>query len=113
MAVAGVGLLVVEHPYAWSGTPIQGGEYIETADGEKVRMNTTPFQLGPAQIGGWIQYAGYRLHVPPRASLHWPALSHNPYRRAGQARTYEGRIEVRLPSAEENLEHRLRLEVLE
>ncbi len=90
-----------------------GKAILQTAAGYSQPLGKEPFDLAPERIGDWIQYSGYRLHVPAVAGLHWPALPHNPYRKGGEARIHEGRIEVRIPFDEKHSEYRLRLEVLQ
>ncbi len=77
-------------------------EPLESASGEKVTIGTEPVSLSAEQVGGSVTYGGYRLHVPACASLHWPALPHNPYRKDGRAGPSEGRIEVRIPFGEDS-----------
>ena len=57
-------------------------------------------------------HVGYRVHVPPSASLHWPALPHNPYRKDGHATPGEGRIELRVPFDGQHQEHCFTIEIL-
>ncbi len=88
-------------------------EPLETAAGQKVTIGDDPVTLSPDQIGGWVAHAGYRLHVPASASLHWPALPHNPYRKDGRASASEGRIEIRIPFDQDDRKHQIRLEIVE
>jgi hypothetical protein len=91
-----------------------GKAVLETSAGYQEPLGTEPLSLRPGQIGDWIQYCDYRLHVPKVASLHWPVLPHNPYRKGGEARIHEGRIEIRIPfdNQSRSKEYRLRFEVL-
>jgi len=89
------------------------GQPLETAAGEKVTIGSDPISLSPEQLGGSLSYAGYRLHVPASASLHWPALPHNPYRKDGRAGASEGRIEIRMPFGPKPRKHALRVEIVE
>ncbi len=45
----------------------------------------------------WIEHAGWRLSVPPGASVIWPVLPHNPYRKDGAATIEEARLVVAVP----------------
>jgi hypothetical protein len=87
-------------------------EVLQTAGGEKVTIGSDPVTFSPAQLGGRLTYAGYRLHLPDTASLHWPALPHNPYRKDGRATAAEGRIEIRIPFDGDRREYRIGVEVL-
>lgn len=90
---------------ARSGNPVLGhvtlmphlGQRLETRGGHQGDLTTEPLDLSAAQLGGGLTFAGCRLTLPPTASLHWPALPHNPYRKDGRAEASEGRIEIRIP----------------
>jgi hypothetical protein len=88
------------------------GKPLETAAGQKTMLGDEAISWTPQQLGDWVAHAGYRLHVPPSASLHWPALPHNPYRKDGHATPSEGRIELRVPFGGEHQEHCLTIEIL-
>jgi hypothetical protein len=61
---------------------------------------------------GWIQQAGWRLEIPPDSTVIWPALPHNPYRKAGDAKTEEGLLVVTLPLSSDSGTAELKLEIL-
>jgi len=86
---------------------------LETGAGQKVTIGEAAVSLSPEEIGGQVTYAGYRLHLPSTASLHWPLLPHNPYRKDGRASPEEGRIEIRIPFDEAHRQHAITLRVLE
>lgn len=86
---------------------------LETGGGETLTLGDEPVSLSPEQVGGQVNHAGYRLQLPPTASLHWPALPHNPYRKDGHATAGEGRIEIRIPLGSKRREARIVLEVPE
>ena len=73
------------------------GATLETARGTSVTLKDSPLILLAADLGESLTYNGCRLCVPPRATLHWPALPHDPYRKDGQAAPDQGRIEIRIP----------------
>ncbi len=89
------------------------GQPLETAAGQEITIGKTAVELSADQIGGWVEHVGYRLHVPPSSSLHWPALPHNPYRKDGRAYAGEGRIEIRIPFDKEHRRHQITLEIPE
>ncbi|MBI2949783.1 MAG: hypothetical protein HYY23_19300 [Verrucomicrobia bacterium] len=60
---------------------LKPGEALETAK-TKLALSEQQVDLGPDQIGGWIQHRGWRLRVDPAARLVWPVLPFNPYRNA-------------------------------
>ncbi len=87
------------------------GETLATAAGTQVILGDEPLALSAGQVGGEIRHGGCRLKVPPTASLHWPALPHNPYRKDGRARPSEGRVEIRIPFGPEQTSHTIALTV--
>jgi len=88
------------------------GQPVETGAGQKAVLAEEQVDWTPEQLGGWVAHGGYRLRVPPSASLHWPALPHNPYRKDGRAMPSEGRIAIRVPFDLQHPEHRLTIEIL-
>jgi hypothetical protein len=86
---------------------------LETAGGQKVSLSELPVSFTAEQVGGVVTHAGYRLHLPETATLHWPVLPHNPYRKDGRATPAEGRIEIRIPFDERDSEYTINLEVLQ
>jgi hypothetical protein len=73
------------------------GTSLETGRRRKTTLGTSPITLSAAELNGTLTYNGCRFHLPPRATLHWPALPHDPYRKDGQATPGQGRIEIRIP----------------
>ncbi len=67
------------------------------------------FVLDDGEAGGWIAHAGWKLSLPEGASVRWPVLPHNPYRKDGRATPHEGRIVVSLPFSPDVGEHVLTL----
>jgi len=88
------------------------GKTLLTAGGEKVTIGEKPVLLSPEQLGGRLTHAGYRVHLPSTASLHWPALPHNPYRKDGSATAKQGRIEIRIPLDRDHRRHKITFEIL-
>lgn len=70
---------------------------LETGGGKRVELGEEPLHLSAKQVGGSITHAGWRLKVPSSATLLWPALPHNPYRKDGRTEAGEGRLSVRIP----------------
>lgn len=92
--------------------PPRIGEVLKTGTEEQFTLSTKPISLSADQLGGELTYAGCRFELPAVASLHWPALPHNPYRKDGRAVAGEGRIEIRIPFEEGRGEYEVMLEVL-
>ena len=86
---------------------------LETGGGVKVIVSTAPIELLPEQVAGQIEYSGYKLRLPATASLHWPTLPHNPYRKDGRATAGEGRIEVRIPLDSKHPEAEVTVEIVQ
>jgi len=82
-----------------------------TDGGQETNFEDRSLQLSAEKLGGMIRHAGYRLDLPPVASLHWPALPHNPYRKDGRATPEEGRIEIRIPLTQAEPAHTITLQV--
>ncbi len=87
------------------------GKPLETGAGRKAVVGDEPISLAADQIGGWIAHAGWRLRLPPSATLRWPVLPHNPYRADGRAAPEEGRLVVHLPLDRAHLQQRVELEI--
>ncbi|MCU0979764.1 MAG: hypothetical protein MUF25_11430 [Pirellulaceae bacterium] len=88
------------------------GKPLETAAGQKTTLGEQPISWTPQQLGDWVAHGGYRLRLPPSASLYWPALPHNPYRKDGHSTASEGRIELRVTFDGQHQEHCVTIEVL-
>jgi hypothetical protein len=73
------------------------GKAWETASGKRGILGEAPLRLGPDEAGAWLRHHGWRISLPPGASIVWPALPHNPYRKDGSAKAEEGRIVVVIP----------------
>lgn len=61
------------------------GETWETGTGKKGTISDTSFRLSSEEIGGWFSHNGWRVSVPPGASIVWPALQFHPYAKGGVA----------------------------
>ena len=68
-----------------------------TASGKSGTLSGTPISLAAGEAGEWFELGGWRITVPPQASLAWPVLPHNPYTKDGHAEAKEGRIVMTLP----------------
>jgi hypothetical protein len=88
------------------------GETLTAGSGKQVTLGNEPITLPAGQVRGQLTYAGCRFRLPDVASLHWPALPHNPYRKDGRAGAMEGRIEIRIPFGRENRAYEVGMEVL-
>jgi hypothetical protein len=76
--------------------PRLGGAW-KTASGKQGTLDKQPLRLAPGEAGAWFEHNGWRISVPPTASVVWHALPHNPYRKDGHATPEEGRIVLVLP----------------
>jgi hypothetical protein len=66
------------------------------AAGQSADVGPTAFSWSP---GAWLNYAGVNLTLPPDATVRWPLLPHNPYRKNGAAQPEEVRIVIDLSAA--------------
>lgn len=80
------------------------GETVTAAAGESAVLGGEAFRW--PSPGAWIEHGGVRMVLPEGAAVRWPALPHNPYRKAGDAEPAEGRLVIDIPA-----EARLTLEV--
>ncbi|MDA0745957.1 MAG: hypothetical protein O2954_05520 [bacterium] len=89
--------------------PPRTGGKVQFASGEEVELGDEPFEkTGEA----WVEHAGWRLSLPEGSRVVWPALPHNPYRKAGESTAEEGRIVVELPFSEAVSQHELTVTIL-
>jgi len=84
---------------------------LKTAGEQSVTLGDASIAWTPAQVAGGVSHGAARLLVPDTASLFWPALPHNPYRKDGRAEPAEGRIEIRIPFDRRHTEYTVALEV--
>jgi len=84
---------------------------LETAGEQSATLGDASIAWTPAQVAGGVSHGAVRLLVPDTASLFWPALPHNPYRKDGRAEPAEGRIEIRIPFDRRHTEYTVALEV--
>jgi hypothetical protein len=87
------------------------GETWETASGQRGTLGAESFQLAPGAAGAWFSHHGWRIVLPPDASVTWPALPHNPYRKDGRAEPEEGRIVVTLLFSRDVVRQEITVEV--
>lgn len=74
-------------------------------------LDDTGFALTGEECGGWFVHHGWRVAVPPTATISWPVIPHNPYAKDGAAPVDHGRLVVTLPLGSTPGEHQLRIEV--
>ncbi len=89
------------------------GKTLVVGSGKEVVLGDEPITLPADDVRGQLTYAGCRFKLPEVASLHWPALPHNPYRKDGRAAAMEGRIEIRIPFDADRREYEVRIEVVD
>lgn len=64
---------------------LKAGEDVETAAGQKVKLEDKPIQWKSDALGKWIRHRGWTLHLPSGARLSWPIYPFNPYRNGLEA----------------------------
>ena len=87
-------------------------EPLRLSTGASVTLNEGSMDYTMDEGDGWVEHAGWRLTLPQGTSIIWPALPHNPYRKAGDATIDEGRIVVALPFSATVPRYELMLEIL-
>jgi len=70
-----------------------------SAGGHEGVLGEAPIRLTGADCSGWFAHHGWRVALPPEATIDWPVLPHNPYAKDGAAQLDEGRIVITLPFA--------------
>jgi hypothetical protein len=87
------------------------GQPIVTGGGQETILSDSPIEWNGQQLDGTLAHAGVRFTLPQCASVHWPALPHNPYRKDGHATPSEGRIEIRIPFDRDHTSHTIMIEI--
>ncbi|NOX55899.1 MAG: hypothetical protein GXP27_15940 [Planctomycetes bacterium] len=82
-----------------------------TESGRRGTLSGKPLRLTSEETGAWFAHSGWRISVPQGASIVWPALPHNPYRKDGRATPAEGRIVLVLPFDKTVHRHAVAVEV--
>lgn len=80
--------------------PHAGGAW-RTASGRRGVFDKEPIWFGPGECGEWFEHHGWRISIPPQATVSWPVLPHNPYRKDGFAGMDEGLLVAVLPFSEQ------------
>ena len=81
-----------------------------TASGKSGALNAKEFELAPGEAGEWFEHGGWRVSVPPEATINWPVLPHNPYTKDGHAEPREGRIVMTLPFSRDVMKYEIVIE---
>ncbi len=89
------------------------GTTLKTGNGQEITLGEEPFTIDADALAGQLEYAGVRFTLPNTASVHWPAMRHNPYRKDGHSTREEDRIEIRLPFSKQNTSHKVMIEIVE
>jgi hypothetical protein len=82
---------------------------VRFASGDGARLGEERLERAGSD-GGWVEHGGWRLSLPDGARLTWPALPHNPYRKAGESTVEEARLVVALPFSSGVTRYELTLE---
>ncbi len=61
---------------------LKPGAILETGAGKRIAVGEEAWELSPADLGGWIRHAGWKVYVDPNARLAWPVHPFNPYANA-------------------------------
>jgi hypothetical protein len=73
------------------------GAKLRAGRSQALTLGASALTLAAEQLDGRLEYNGCRFRLPAQATLHWPALPHDPYRKDGRASPSQGRIEIRVP----------------
>ena len=72
----------------------------KTASGKSGTLKD-PFKLTSDECGGAFDHNGWRVRLPAGATVVWPVLPHDQYRKDGRADLFQGRIVVVMPLGKE------------
>ncbi len=75
------------------------GKELVSASGKRKVLDETPLSWTAAEAGEWIELAGVRVRIPKDATIVWPVLPHDPYKKDGRAEASQGRIVIDMPLA--------------
>ncbi len=89
------------------------GETLETGDDRETTLDEASLNWTADELAKALLHDGYRLGLPNAASLHWPALRHNPYRKDGRSTAEEARIEIRIPMTDATTDHTITVQVVD
>ncbi|HEX8520612.1 MAG TPA: hypothetical protein VF669_00065 [Tepidisphaeraceae bacterium] len=89
----------------------KAGTIWTTASGKKDRLLETPLKLTGEECGGWFESNGWRVHIPPEATVQWPVHPHSQYVKDGHAEIKEARVVITLPFSRDVLRQEISVEV--
>ncbi len=84
-------------------------ESVVLGNGKELDLNVDKGEW--TDLAGSIRHRGAKWNLPEDASMFWPALPHNPYRKDGHAGLGEGRISVRIPLNDVSPTKTIRVEI--
>ena len=87
------------------------GERVLLSDSEGTVLGQEHLQRD-GEDGLWLTHHGWRIALPEGSRLLWPALPHNPYRKAGDATFGEGRLAIELSFDKDRTEFDLELQII-
>ena len=90
---------------------VELGKEWSTASGKHGKLSAEPITLAAGEAGEWFSHNGWRVHLPPQATVQWPVLPHNQYEKTGKPELKDGRIVVTLPFTKELLTYELTVDV--
>jgi hypothetical protein len=82
-----------------------------TASGKSGTLSKEPINLNAGEAGAWFAHRGFRVSVPPGASIQWPVLPHNQYAKDGKPTLNDGRIVITLPFSSSQTKHVIEVEL--
>lgn len=102
-----------------SGQPVEGHVVflphleadLKSAAGKTTKLGRTRFSWTTSELGGWFECAGVRVNIPPGASLRWPELQHNPYKKDGSSTLENARLVLCVPFSKNVLRQEIIMEV--
>jgi hypothetical protein len=74
------------------------GQTLESAAGKRVVLAPEPVAWSAEAAGAWIGHGAAKVFLPEGATVRWPVLPHDPYKKDGRASADQGRIVVTFPA---------------
>ena len=84
----------------------------QTASAKSGTLDATHLKLTAGETGSWFEHNGWRITLPAGASLTWPALPHDPYKKDGRAALKDGRLVIALPFTSDRTQQEVTIQIV-
>jgi len=87
------------------------GEKWSTASGKSGVFGDDKIDLKAGAAGEWFGGEGWKIHLPPQASITWPVMDYNSYVKDGHSSTLRARTVISLPFERDRLQQQVIVDV--